>query len=436
MDKEKIYDVIGVGIGPFNLGLAALIDQVEGMESIFFEKKEAFNWHPGMLIDGTDLQVPFLADLVTLADPKSPYSFLNYLHHHNRLYPFFFFKRMDIPRKEYNDYAQWVTSKLSRCQFGKEVVNVVSHQSDDPFYEVTVKNINGQENVYLSKHIVLGTGSVPNVPGSFGTFPETDVLHSSAYLFHEKELKRAGSITVIGSGQSAAEVFQDLLEDQLYGKYQINWFTRSSGFFQLESAKLGQEFFSPDYVEYFHHLSFKKRKEALPTLSQIRKGIDPETLKGIYELLYHRSIGGENPPVTIQPLTELKDISRNVDKKSYRLRCKQWQEEEDFTFESEKVVLATGYQPHLPEWFDHFKDEIQWEDEDHYKVTADYQLKFKDERQNHIFTLTNLVHSHGTGATNLALSVSRNQKIINTIVGKEVYPVSRNEVFQQFSSHD
>jgi lysine N6-hydroxylase len=127
MENKKIYDLIGVGIGPFNLGMAALLDNKEEIEGIFFEESSSFNWHPGMLIEGADLQVPFLADLVTFADPTSKYSFINYLHKHNRLYTFYFFNRFDIPRREYNDYAQWVAGQLDNCRFNKRVVDVTDH---------------------------------------------------------------------------------------------------------------------------------------------------------------------------------------------------------------------------------------------------------------------------------------------------------------------
>lgn len=65
-----------------------------------------------MLLDGTDLQVPFLADLVTFANPRSKYTFLNYAHIHERLMTFFFFNRFDVPRLEYNAYCQWVSQQL------------------------------------------------------------------------------------------------------------------------------------------------------------------------------------------------------------------------------------------------------------------------------------------------------------------------------------
>lgn len=58
--RQKVYDLIGVGIGPFNLGLAAMMEETGGKDVLFFEQSTEFNWHKGMLIEGTTLQVPFL----------------------------------------------------------------------------------------------------------------------------------------------------------------------------------------------------------------------------------------------------------------------------------------------------------------------------------------------------------------------------------------
>ena len=99
--SNELYDVIGIGLGPFNLGLAALLDSVPEVKSVFLEKKKAFNWHPGMLIDGTTLQVPFFADLVSMADVRSDYSFLRYLEAHNRLYNFYFLEKFHIHKSLY-----------------------------------------------------------------------------------------------------------------------------------------------------------------------------------------------------------------------------------------------------------------------------------------------------------------------------------------------
>jgi putrescine N-hydroxylase len=70
--QHEPADLLGVGIGPFNLSLAAMADRVSGLTSAFFERSADFRWHPGLMIEGTKLQVPFLADLVSLVDPVSP----------------------------------------------------------------------------------------------------------------------------------------------------------------------------------------------------------------------------------------------------------------------------------------------------------------------------------------------------------------------------
>ncbi|MEU0572816.1 SidA/IucD/PvdA family monooxygenase [Nonomuraea sp. NPDC005983] len=118
------YDLVGVGIGPFNLSLAALCDGAPGLRALFLDAKPAFSWHPGLLLEGTVLQVPFLADLVTMADPTSRWSYLNYLRCHDRMFPFFFSERFHIPRREYDHYCRWVADRLPSCRFDAEVVAV------------------------------------------------------------------------------------------------------------------------------------------------------------------------------------------------------------------------------------------------------------------------------------------------------------------------
>ncbi len=427
---NKIFDLIGIGIGPFNLGLAALTEDLPNLTSLFIDKEKGFNWHPGMLIEQSDLQVPFLADLVTFADPTNKYSFLNYIHKHNRLFPFFFYRRFDIPRREYNLYAKWVSENLSNCRFQSEVTTV---SFNGTAYEVKVKDImTDKVSTYLAKHIVVGTGSVPFIPDSINT--SEHVVHTSGFLHAAKDIKASSSIIVVGSGQSAAEVFYELLEDQKHHNYSLTWYTRSSVFSQLESAKLGQEVFSPDYVHYFHGLSYEKRKEALERLVSVRNGIDKETLMKIYDLLYNRSVEGRDKKITIQPLTEVNAIKEEED--LLNVSCMQWEKEEEFTVQAEKVVLATGYKPHVPEWIWSDRDDIIWESEKEYKVDEKFRLVWKEERRNHMYVSTNLEHSHGTAATNLGLAVMRNQAIINDVMGKEVYPIQKNTIFQQFMPNE
>lgn len=55
------------------------------------ERKPEFRWHEGLLLQGTTLQVPFFADLVTMANPCHPLGYINYLHQHDRLHQFYYY---------------------------------------------------------------------------------------------------------------------------------------------------------------------------------------------------------------------------------------------------------------------------------------------------------------------------------------------------------
>ncbi|MGF0003038.1 lysine N(6)-hydroxylase/L-ornithine N(5)-oxygenase family protein [Bacillus altitudinis] len=423
-----MMDVIGIGIGPANLGLAALLEEYEDVTCCFFEQETEFAWHPGMLIKGTDLQVSFLADLVTMANPRSKYTFLNYLHESNRLHRFYTFEQFDIPRREFNEYLSWVAGELDSCQFGMKVEEVTDCEEG---YLVKVRRLkDGALSEYRAKHVVLGTGSKLMVPVDVPEAALPHVTHSSRYVDQQKELHETETVAVIGSGQSAAEIFLDLLQHQKKGQ-QLSWFTRSSEFRELETAELGQELFTPKYVEYFHSLPYEERMNTLPRLAGLRNGIDASTLSRIYQELYHRSVSGEEPSVLIQPMTELEAIHME-DEQQLELHLKQWQLKKEKKVTADHVVLATGYTPNIPEWFSSYEPLIEWESDEHFKVTDDFRLVFKDKRSHHFFTFTNLDHSHGTAATNLKLSIYRNQKVIRTIRGDTKEQVKQETAFQQF----
>src|SRR5947208_15493697 len=82
----KLFDVIGVGFGPANLSLAiALEERYESLSVRFLEAQVDPVWQGTMLIEGSDIQNHPARDLVTLRNPRSRYSFLNYLFENGRL---------------------------------------------------------------------------------------------------------------------------------------------------------------------------------------------------------------------------------------------------------------------------------------------------------------------------------------------------------------
>jgi len=195
MTSKETYSIIGIGIGPFNLGLAALIEPVAGVSALFFDQSPSFDWHPGLMLPNATLQVPFMADLVTLADPTNKYSFLNFAKQTGRLYPFYIRENFNILRKEYNLYCQWVAKQLSNCRFGYEVTEI---RYVNELYEVTVRRSKIDKlETYYAKRLALGTGTRPYIPAFIEQLP--GVLHTSQYLLYKDQLQASGSVAVIGS---------------------------------------------------------------------------------------------------------------------------------------------------------------------------------------------------------------------------------------------
>lgn len=420
--------MIGVGIGPFNLGLAALLDKTE-CQSLFFDKKQSFEWHPGMLLEGTTLQVPFMADAVTMVDPTSRFSYLNYLHEQKRLYHFYFLEKFHIPRNEFNHYCQWVAEQLPQLQFGFEVENIES--TEEGYYCVTVFSTSTEERkIYYTKHIVIGIGTKPYIPERFSVANNDRLFHSSQYMNKRNHALNSKSVTIIGSGQSAAEIFYDLLSKQPDHFYQLSWFTRSKGFFPMEYSKLGLEHFSPDYTKYFYQLPKEKKKSVLKNQALLYKGISFSTIADIYDLLYERSIGSNKPNIHLQALTELVSIEKWNDQ--FRLSLFQHEQEASKQLDSDVVILATGYQPYVPDCLKGIESMLEWDEDGQLLIQEDYKVKTKVEGRYHIFVQNGELHTHGIGAPDLGLGAFRSATIVNQLVGKDVYQTYGNTVFQQF----
>lgn len=431
--NSEIYDVIGIGLGPFNLGLAALLDPVSDIKALFLEKKASFDWHPGMLIEGTTLQVPFFADLVSMVDVRSDYSFLRYLEVHNRLYHFYFLEKFHISRKEYNHYCQWVSSQLANCQYGMDVQSVISCrlESGEEVYQVKSRNAGTQaEETLLTRHIVVGIGSVPSVPKAFQKELGETVFHTADYLSRKDKIKEAASIAVIGSGQSAAEVFLDVAKEQEKYDFSLKWFTRAKGFFPMEYSKLGLEYFSPDYTSFFYQLPQEKKDQLLKEQDLLYKGISAETIADIYDYLYERSIGGEHADIVLQPMTEIRGIENKQG--TWELQGYHRVQEEETISNADLVILGTGYKVAFPSFLSPMKEWIKWDDFGRYKVTEDYRVQMLSSNSNKIFVQNGDLHTHGVGTPDLGLGAHRNAVIINAITGRDVYTVHSRNVFQKF----
>lgn len=233
IESDEPYDLICVGFGPANLALAiALHDALDDPSHtparlhsrppkvLFVEKQEHYGWHEGMLLPGATMQISFIKDLATLRNPRSEFTFINYLHRKDRLLPFTNLDTFLPQRIEYADYMKWCAGWFDEVvEYRREVVQVTPKTQSakssrtDSFLVETRDTKSGETQSFQAKHVVVAVGGKPNIPEPFPS-NHPKVLHSSWYAnaIHKvlKDPSREYRIAVVGGGQSAAEIFNDL----------------------------------------------------------------------------------------------------------------------------------------------------------------------------------------------------------------------------------
>ncbi|MFI1397641.1 lysine N(6)-hydroxylase/L-ornithine N(5)-oxygenase family protein [Streptomyces sp. NPDC020681] len=412
-------DFIGIGLGPFNLGLACLTEPIDELNGVFLESKPDFEWHSGMFLEGAHLQTPFMSDLVTLADPTSPYSFLNYLKESGRLYSFYIRENFYPLRTEYNDYCRWAAAKLSSIRFSTTVTRVAY---ENELY--VVHTAGGEE--FRARRIVLGTGTPPYIPENCRDLGG-DLLHNSRYLDHKEALQKKDSITLVGSGQSAAEIYYDLLSEIDVHGYRLNWVTRSPRFFPLEYTKLTLEMTSPEYIDYFHALPEATRYRLESQQKGLFKGIDSELIDAIFDLLYQKNLKG---PVQTRLLSNSSLNEARYENGTYTLSLRQEEQGKEYELHTEGLILATGYKYVTPAFLEPVENRIRRDGQGRFDIARNYSI---DTVGREIFLQNAGVHTHSITSPDLGMGAYRNAYIIGEMLGSEYYPVEKSIAFQEFS---
>ncbi|MCP3821010.1 SidA/IucD/PvdA family monooxygenase [Streptomyces sp. A3M-1-3] len=440
-DLDQPHDLIGVGIGPFNLSLAALAHGVPGntLATAFYDQRPAFHWHAGLLLDGATLQVPFLADLVTLADPASPWSFLNYLRSRDRLFPFYFAERFHIQRAEYDAYCRWVSQHLPDVHFGHQVDAVRWNPERDLFeVDFTQLDPDGEAEALgrsYTRNLVLGIGTAPYIPEPLRPLaeaPTVPVIHSADYLDHRQRILGAQHITVIGSGQSGAEVFLDLLRTRPAGAEKITWLARTEAFAPMEYSKLGLEHFTPDYTRYFHALPEPVRDRLVPQQWQLHKGIDADTIAAIHDELYRRTLHGGWPDAVLTPGVTVRTAGRVATTK-VELHLEHLQQGTRSRLTTDAVVLATGYRERpLGPLLAGLDPYIRRDSAERPRIDDEYRMVLDPSVTGSVYVQNAERHTHGVGAPDLGLAAWRSAAILNSLTGKNPYPLPQRTAFTSF----
>ncbi|WP_244443453.1 SidA/IucD/PvdA family monooxygenase [Bradyrhizobium sp. Ai1a-2] len=418
-----MLDVIGIGIGPFNLSLAALIEPTP-LRARFLEKCEGFCWHPGLALPNSRLQVSPLKDCVTLVDPTSPYSFLNYLARHGRLYSFVNKRNASTSRREFTDYYRWVARRLGTLRFAEEVVDVA------PFSDGY--RVNTTTTTYLARAVVIGVGVEPKIPECARALIGNTVYHAADYL--ERNPPYVGEhVLVVGGGQSGAEIVEHMFNRPLATR--ITWVTSRTNLFAMDDNSFVNEAYMPGYSRRFHALPLQQRRAIVEHEKLTSDGISAELCNRLYDMLYERSVEGTLvDSFRLLSSVVLKDITSH--NKRWRVDLNGITTQRDHSIIVDRIVLATGFQPRTPPFLQTLLGGARMED-GLPVLGPDYAVRFDQHMPGPVFLQNQSRLQHGLQSVNLSLVAYRNSLIINSLLGQSFYlDTSDRQILDSYDNSD
>lgn len=408
------YDVIGLGFGPANLAIAVALDEdrrvrEHGLRYCFLEKKPAFEWHGGMLLDDSRMQISFLKDLATLRNPSSRYTFVSYLHEKRRLEAFINISTFTPSRLEYNDYLGWAAAQFSdRVHYGEEVIGVepVLDGGDVTRVKVISRLADGRTRARITRNLVVSIGGEPVVPEAFRPLKgDARVMHSSSYLERIQACGEPKRLAVVGSGQSAAEIFSDLCGR--YPSAEVSLVMRSQALRPADDSPFINEIFDPSYTDVVYGQSPEEREAFIQANAQTNYSVvNLDLIESIYHRLYLQKVTG-HAPHNLLPQRNIEAVQAGD--AGIRLTLSGPEGVEDRLYDA--VVLATGYRRDgykrlLGGLAEHLGEGVE----------RDYRLCCQPQMTAGIYLQGCCEASHGLSDTLLSVLAIRSQEVVDALM--------------------
>ncbi|KAK7993039.1 hypothetical protein PG988_001833 [Apiospora saccharicola] len=371
---DEVHDLICVGFGPASLAVAvALHDSMaSGSRSasssspsppkvLFLEKQTRFAWHAGMLLPGAKMQISFMKDMATLRDPRSHFTFLNFVHEKKRLIDFINLNTFLPARVEYEEYLRWCADHFRHVvQYGREVQSVTPVPSSNgnggpvSVFEVTSRNAqSGMATTYRAKNVIMAIGGQPSIPrGLPANHPR--IIHSSQYAHLVPKILTQSTapyrVAVIGGGQSGAEIFNNI--QKLYPNSRTHLIMRSEFLKPSDDSPFVNSIFNPAFIDDLYPRSADGRSALLKDARSTNYGVVRlELIEALYEHMYEqrRELGPDERawPHRIHGATEVTGLAGDSNQKdgSLRLRTRSLRDAgEETVLDVDLVIAATGYQ--------------------------------------------------------------------------------------------
>jgi L-ornithine N5-monooxygenase len=420
--QNAIYDVVGVGFGPSNLALAIAIDEhnkesypVSRIRAAFLERQERFGWHRGMLLDGTQMQVSFIKDLVTLRRPVSEFSFVNYLHERGRLLDFINHKTLYPTRHEFHDYLEWAAARFQDVvTYGAEVFDVrpVADGGQVACLDV-IARLGGAETALRARNVVIGTGLTPEIPP--GVALSERVWHSAELLRRIAAMSGGPPrrFVVVGAGQSAAEV-TDYLYDRCAEAEVHAVFTRY-GYSPSDDTSFANQIFDPVAVDHFYYAPSTLREALLEYHANTNYSVvDAELIDRLYSKSYAETCAGAKRLF----VHRMSRISRCLPADgAVEVAIEDLASGEESVLAADALIYATGYRQADPlRVLGSAGPLCKQDSEGRVRVERDYRIITSDKVACGIYVQGGTLHSHGLSSTLLSNVATRAGEIVHSVL--------------------
>lgn len=344
---EDVFDIVGIGFGPANLALAIAIeehnaaDPTAEVRARFFEKQDAFAWHPGMLLEGATMQIAFPKDLVTFRNPTSSYSFFSYLHARGRLVDFVNHQTFFPTRHEFQDYLQWAAGRVDAdVRYGTAVTRVESVRDHNGIADLfAVRTTDGR--VVHTRSLVVGVGLRARIP--HWATESARCFHNHQFLFRIADMPAPvhQRFVVVGAGQSAAEVVQYLHAH--YPQAEIHSVFNRFGYSPADDSPYANRIFDPEVVDELHAAPIGERERLLA----LHRGtnysvVAPELIEALYATEYRERVHGRRR-LFMRRASEI--LSADETANGIEVEVRSNLDGLTDTLTCDAVVLATGFEP-------------------------------------------------------------------------------------------
>ncbi len=369
---NRDVELLAIGAGPSNLALAVALEELApglARDSLIIERNEEVSWQRGMLLPHAQSQVSFLKDLVTLRNPRSKFSFINYLHDIGRLDQFVNISSFVPYRKELADYLRWTAESLLNVevQLGRECVDIGPVWTDGTLTGWATRLADGQ--TIHSRYLVIGTGRDTHIPEPLRGLSAERVVHCTRYVQRRETLRKdlPYRVAVVGGGQSAAELFHTVPSD--LPESRVTLVTRSISLKNAQNSKFTNELYFPSYVDEFYEASSEARRFVLGEMHATNYGgLEAGMMDTLYRQVYLDRLSSQPrlKMVTAHDITAARHEGDEVVLELTDRRDGATQE-----LRADLILLGTGFSTETPKMVRRVADSIGLSE---INVTRDYRL--------------------------------------------------------------